>query len=249
MMITELRHERIVQKLNESSVISIHELIELLQVSEATVRRDLSQLEQEGKLIRVHGGARKAYRLDEEPSFKDKQGLHHDEKLSVAQHAATLVDTNDVIYLDAGTTTFLMIPFLVEKKVLVVTNGLSHANRLMELGIDTILLGGKIKQWTGAIIGSTTIEQLKQYRIQKAFLGMNGVDVQHGYTTPDIEEAAVKKTAVQQSNQAFILADKTKIGKVTFCCVAPIENATLITNTLSEELRNSFATQTQIKEC
>ncbi|MER2063973.1 MAG: DeoR family transcriptional regulator, partial [Alkalibacterium sp.] len=144
-------------------------------------------------------------------------------------------DDFDVIYLDAGTTTYAMIPYLEGKRITVVTNGVPHAALLTDLNIETILLGGKIKQRTKAIIGSVAERQLNEVNFTKAFMGMNGVDITQGFTTPDTEESAVKRKAILQSSQSYVLADVSKLDEVSFSKVADLDECTLITNALSSE--------------
>lgn len=248
-MLTEKRQQIILQKLEAQRTVSLQELLQEMKVSESTIRRDLSQLEEAGKLVRIHGGARRTYSLDTEATFSDKISQNQSEKEKIAQIAAEYIQPREVIYLDAGTTTLCMLPHLVDKQLTVVTNGIQQAERLNALGIETILIGGKVKSRTSAVIGLTAYNQLKQYRFDRVFMGMNGVDAEYGYTTPDIEEATIKQLAMAQGNHVYVLTDTSKIGKVSFCHVANIEDATLITNVLDERLRQQLEKMTTVKEC
>ena len=248
-MLTENRHQMILDRLENQRTVSLQQLLNELNVSESTIRRDLSQLEEAGKLVRVHGGARRVYTLDSEPSFLEKASHHATEKEQIAAYAASLVNNRDIIYLDAGTTTLGMIPHLQNKQVVVITNGLQHAEKLSDLGLETILLGGKVKSRTRAMIGVEAIRQLGQYRFQKVFMGMNGVDVEYGFTTPDTEEAEVKRLAMAQGNQVYVLVDYDKIGKVSFCRVANIDDAIIVTNQLEPSVSAQLNQVTTVKEC
>lgn len=234
-MLTEERCAHILDKLARLHTVSVQELVEELDHSESTIRRDLSQLESEGKLIRVHGGAKRNVEVTAEDTMDEKTVKNVQEKQSIAKRAAQHVQEDDVIYLDAGTTTYEMIPFLKGKKLTVVTNGVPHASLLTDLNIETILIGGKIKQNTKAIVGSPAEKQVKQYRFSKAFMGMNAVDKEYGYTTPDIEEGEMKQAAIGQANQAYVLADPSKVGTASFVKVADIEDCALITTHLPDE--------------
>ncbi|WP_373737639.1 DeoR/GlpR family DNA-binding transcription regulator, partial [Jeotgalibaca porci] len=163
-MFTEVRYQVIKELLQEQSIVKMQEIVQLTGSSESTIRRDLSALEEEGVLIRVHGGAKRGYKLQAEPAMDIKSGLNMDDKHLIAKRAAAFVENEDVLFFDAGSTTFEMIPFLQGKKVTVVTNGVPHASLLADLKISTILLGGKIKLETKAIIGSTCLRQLDDYR-------------------------------------------------------------------------------------
>ena len=130
-----------------------------------------------------------------------------------------------------------------------VTNGLSQADLLCDYGESVILLGGQVKPKTRAIIGAQAQVQLARYRFDHVFMGMNGVDAEWGYTTPDQEEAALKQQAMQQANQVYVLADASKMGRVSFCHVANLEEAILITHALTEGQRAPLVQVTTVKEC
>jgi DeoR family fructose operon transcriptional repressor len=236
-VLTEERHQYILEKLARVNTVTVQDLVEELDHSESTIRRDLSQLEEDGKLIRVHGGAKRNLRVTAEDSMDEKTVKNVHEKQLIAQLAANEVKEDEVIYLDAGTTTFEMIPYLQGKEVTVVTNGVPHASLLTDLQIDTVLIGGKIKQKTKAIVGSQAERQVKGYRFSKAFMGMNAVDKEYGYTTPDLEEAAMKQAVIQQANQPYVLVDPTKMGATSFVKVADIEDCALITTHLPTEAK------------
>lgn len=236
----------ILDELKHSSIVQLQELVDRLHVSESTIRRDLSILEEQGKLVRVHGGAKRVFGLTDEPTMGEKATQCHFEKQRIAKAAAQLVKDNEVIYLDAGTTTLEMIPFLPEVKV--VTNGLAQADALSRRGFETILIGGWIKKGTQAIIGSQALKQLAEYRFDRAFMGMNGVDEKYGLTTPDVEEASIKKLAIQQSARSYVLVDKSKFDCVSFCHVADIEDVTLLTEAREDDTLQALAKRTSIKE-
>ena len=247
-MLTEPRHQYIINQLQLNTMVTVQALVNHLDVSESTIRRDLSLLEDEGQLIRVHGGAKRHYVLDKEPSFQEKATIHQDEKLAIARYGASLVNKGETIFIDAGTTTLAMIEFIQAEPALVVTNGIEQAALLIDKGFETLILGGKLKAGTKAIVGTTAFQQLKQYRFQKAFIGMNGIDVEYGLTTPDPEESAIKALMIQQANLAFVLADESKFGKVSFSKVANIDDAHIITNQLAPIFHEHYQTYTTIKE-
>lgn len=233
-MLTEERQQMIMSLLKQQGTVKLQELVEHLQASESTIRRDLSQLEELTLLKRVHGGAALLQRKGLEPTVLEKKNKKVAEKQRIAKIASTFIENGDCIYLDAGTTTMEMIPFLKDRNVIVLTNGLMHISKLMEAGIKTLLVGGQIKVSTNATVGSTAIEFLKNYRFDKCFLGMNGVHPELGFTTPDPDEAVLKKTALQLSLESYVLTDSTKLNEATFTRVADLSAATLITDDLDE---------------
>lgn len=110
-----------------------------------------------------------------------------------------------------------------------------HVDALTSANITTYVIGGRIKANTKAIVGSVAQENLKQYRFDKCFLGMNGIDIKFGFSTPDPEEAVLKKLAIELAEESFVLADKSKFKETFFAKVAEIENAGIITTNLDNE--------------
>ncbi|HLR60876.1 MAG TPA: DeoR/GlpR family DNA-binding transcription regulator [Lentibacillus sp.] len=246
-MLTEERHQVIVDLLKQDGIVKSQHLMDVISCSESTVRRDLDQLEDAGQLIRIHGGAKRTYQLGEELTASEKSFKNTQSKELIGKMAAELVENNDVIFIDAGTTTFAMLPYLRTKQITVVTNGIQHASLLTDQGVETYVPGGKIKPSTKAIIGSQSLNELKNYRFDKTFLGMNGIDLAFGCTTPDPEEAALKQMAYQQAAAGFLLADQSKWNKVNFAKVCELEDVTIVTDTLTDHLQH-YQDKTTIME-
>ncbi|GAA3022377.1 DeoR/GlpR family DNA-binding transcription regulator [Tetragenococcus solitarius] len=248
-MLTEKRQQLILDFLTENDVVTVNELMEPLKASESTIRRDLKNLEKQGFLARVHGGAKKVPHLSFEATMAEKEEKFHQQKVGIARFCAQMLDSDDVIYLDAGTTTIEMIQFIPQDlSIKVVTNSVKHAALLIDRQIETMILGGRIKLSTNATLGSTAIEQLGELRFSKAFLGMNGADLEAGFTTPDPEEAAVKKWAIKQSQQNYVLVDHSKLQQITFAQVAPLKAAEIITDSCPPKFVKDFQDQTMLKE-
>ncbi|MBH0230959.1 DeoR/GlpR family DNA-binding transcription regulator [Halobacillus yeomjeoni] len=245
-MLTTERHRLILDLLEEKQIVKLKDLVQHTDASESTIRRDLDQLEQEGQLRRVHGGASLKQRASEEPTLKEKITKLHNEKEAIARQAASLVQEGDSIFLDAGTTTHHLIPHLQGKDIIVVTNGLNHLDALTDHSITTYILGGYIKHRTKAVVGTNALENLKQYRFDLCFMGTNGISLNDGYTTPDPEEAALKKTALNLSRQRYVLADHSKFTEVSFSKFANLNEADIITNYKGDQLK-SFKEMTSIK--
>lgn len=246
-MFTEERFNIILQELKVKGIVSVTDLVKLLDASESTVRRDLNTLDSEGLLKKIHGGA---IAIGESTSKHDykvnvRQSLNVDEKYEIAKYAASLIEEGDVIYLDAGTTTELIIEYIDAKNITVVTNGIVHAKKLLERGFKTFILGGEVKAITEAIIGNTTVEELKKYNFSKGFFGVNGVSNQSGYTTPDVNEAMVKAQAIKMCRQSYVLADQSKLEKVSFITFGAITDSILITTKID---RNNISYDTNVIE-
>ncbi|MDT2614562.1 DeoR/GlpR family DNA-binding transcription regulator [Enterococcus dongliensis] len=247
-MLTEERHKKIIEWLERDGLVKSQDLIQWLNSSESTVRRDLHELEELGLLERIHGGAKRPQHLEQELGMDEKSSKNVQQKKIIAKYAANLLSEGDVIYLDAGTTTSEMIPFMKKQKVTVVTNSVGLAAHLVEAQIATIVLGGRIKLTTDAVVGSQALEQLKQYRFNKAFMGMNGIHSDSGYSTPDPEEAILKRTAIQQAEEAFVLVDHSKFNQTSFVRVASLSAASILTDTCPLIIRDQITEQTTLKE-
>lgn len=234
-------------KLAEDKFATLEELVGLLETSESTVRRDLDQLEAENKLRRVHGGAESLQSLRDEPSNLQKSVKNIQEKAKIVNRALAEIHPNDVIFVDAGTTTALLIEALTDVTVTVVTNSVHHASHLIDKGIKTIIIGGFVKLTTDASVGQAAVAQIEHLNFDKAFLGMNGVD--SGYlTTPDFEEAMVKRAVIDNAKESFILVDPSKFGQVSFVKVAPIEKVTLLTSESSSAIFQEIKEKTRVIE-
>jgi DeoR family fructose operon transcriptional repressor len=238
----------ILSLLKQKRVVTIHDLVEATDGSESTIRRDLVSLEKEKKLKRVHGGASLIKQTLSEPTVTEKAQKNLVEKTMIAKHAASLLENGDCIYLDAGTTTLQMTGYLHEKDIIVVTNGLSLIEKLLENGVKTYLLAGEVKARTRALIGSQAIESLQTYRFDKCFIGINGIHENFGYTTPDPEEAYVKKSAMLLSQEVYMLGDHSKFGEIAFSKVADLNDGSMITdNKIDENTLQDLRQQTSIE--
>ncbi|CDQ19284.1 transcriptional regulator, DeoR family [Halobacillus karajensis] len=229
-MLTPERQQLILKTVKNDHTSKIKRLVEVTGASESTIRRDLDQLEEKGLLRRVHGGASLRSSASEEPPMIEKITKFHNEKKAIAKSAASLVQDGDCIFIDAGSTTYEMIPLLKEKNIIVVTNGLSHLDVLNKHQIKTYVLGGHVKHQTGAVVGAGAIKNLQQYRFDQCFIGANGVTLTDGYTTPDPDEAAIKQMTLTLSTNRYILVDHSKFEEVAFLKFADLSDAEMITN-------------------
>ena len=163
-MLTEERFQKILELVETYKTVTTQKLIDELNISESTVRRDLMLLDEQGKLKKIRGGAmvNNHYNTKDDTVSKRKD-RNQEEKRKIAKYAASLIEPNDFVYLDAGTTTEQMIDYLTEPNVVFVTNAVGHAKRLSERGYTTYILGGEFKATTDAIVGEEAMESLKKY--------------------------------------------------------------------------------------
>lgn len=221
------RHEKIMQLLVKNKTISVKELCELLQASEATIRRDLTQLENENKLERTHGGAyiSDSIELNYEETFNQKELISAVEKKRIAKRAFETLAEGDSIILDSGTTTLELARLIGDSdlSLMVLTNSTIISTVLAKnTNVELFVLGGKVRLNTLATVGSMAIEMLKRYNLSKAFVGVNGIAAENGLTTPDTEEAEIKRAMLLAAKERIILTDSTKFQKIARCQIAPL---------------------------
>lgn len=227
------RRNRILELLQTSRAITVKELCTTLEASEATIRRDLTTLEEEGKLERTHGGAMLGSPGKPEPeeSFQQKESRYTLQKRAIAQKAFEFLKENDSIVVDAGTTTFELARLIGQSslKITVVTNSTILAAELSSnANLELITLGGKVRLNTQATVGSIALQTMRQFNVSKAFIAANGISPDQGLTTPDLEEAAVKNAMINAASERFVLADHTKFNRVSLCQIAPLSMIDII---------------------
>lgn len=215
------RHQQILTRARTEGRVEVTTLARELDVTPETVRRDLSALERHGLVRRVHGGAIPVERLGFEPGLADREGLLAGEKERIAKAALDELPDGGAIILDAGTTTVRLAELLPQDRELtVVTHALPVAIILATRpGITMHLVGGTVRGRTLAAVGSWALRDLAEIHADVAFLGMNGITVEHGLTTPNLAEAAVKRALIQSARRVVVLADHTKIGRADFAYV------------------------------
>ena len=224
MLYEEERKSKIVQFINENKRATVQDFCSLLNVSEATIRRDLKFLEESKKLKRTHGGAVSLETVTFEPDFLEKKGKFIKEKKAIGKKASELIKEGETILLDSGTTTKSLAEELKKfSNLVVVTNSFLILQELeFHSGIEVMMLGGTLRKETLAFVGPFAEQSLSMIQVDKAFIGMNGVSVEDGLTTPNLIEARIKKMMIQNSKQSILLTDHSKVDKITFAKVGDV---------------------------
>lgn len=236
-MIHEERQRLILNELKKQGSVNVIDLVDQLSASESTIRRDLLELDRKGLLKRVHGGAvliEKQNEIVENP-ISERQLQNLEEKEAISKYASSLIESNDVVYIDAGSSTLKLVECISQKNAIYVTNGLLQAQVLSQNDFKVICLGGEIRGVTGACVGGRALRELGRYHFTKGFFGTNGVDVEHGFTTPDSEEATVKESALMRCQSVYIVCDHSKFNKVSPVHFANIDEAVIITDKCSDQ--------------
>ena len=232
-MYAEERQQQIASQARALGRVDVAELALAFDVSVETVRRDLTALEREGVLRRVHGGAIPVDRLRQEPALVARSTVRTAEKERIAKAALAELGGATTVLLDAGSTTALLADLLpVDRDLTVVTNALPIAVALSARPSTTVLVvGGRVRPRTMACVDATALDQLAELHVDVAFLGANGVSVGRGLTTADPAEAAVKRAMVACARRAVVLADRSKVGDDQFARFAALEDVeTLVTD-------------------
>jgi DeoR family fructose operon transcriptional repressor len=210
----EERQQYIVGLARANGRVDVVELAAELSVTTETVRRDLTVLERQGVLRRVHGGAIPIERLGFEPALAARSGVMTAEKDRIAKAALAELPDEGAILLDAGSTTARLAEQLpADRALTVVTNALPLALSLATRpNITVLLLGGRVRGRTLAAVDSWATDALAETFVEVAFVATNGLSVRRGLTTPDHAEAAAKRAMITSSRRCVLLADHTKVG-------------------------------------
>ena len=215
-MITYGRRQSLLDLLRKQPGMRVPELALALDVSEGTIRNDLTALEQQGLLRRVHGGAVLSQQDQfQNSSFIKRYQQNADAKLAIAQAAANLVVDGDSILLDASTTAYYFAQALSDRRRLrVMTNGFEAARELAQNTTNTvILIGGIVNTESSSVTGLLSEHIIEEIHIQKAFLSCSGFSLDIGMTEVHLAEAQLKRKVIESSQELFALVDSTKFGK------------------------------------
>lgn len=225
-MTVQEKKEIILKLLDAQSSVSVTQLSEILKVSEVSVRKLLAAMEQEGSVKRTWGGAVSAYGSLNEFSHKEKEWKHTREKLSIAYVAYDCINDGDAVFLDCGTTTTQIARVIkngYKRKILVGTNAINIAMELSEAeDISVIVIGGNFRHRILSCVGSYAEDMMKNLFFDKGFISGNHLTLEHGFTTPDLQEARMKKLMMNSCKEHFIALDYSKFGDDSLGLIAPI---------------------------
>ncbi|MGA7155440.1 MAG: DeoR/GlpR family DNA-binding transcription regulator [Acidobacteriaceae bacterium] len=232
---TEKRGKEILYLLLHEGKTSVDQLAELFQTSSTSVRRDLARLERQGLVHRTHGGAMLAgqtyepFRFD--ATFTEREKRFQREKQMIGTRAATLIEDGETIGLTAGTTTTQVARALRGRKGLrVLTNAVNIGLELSASeGPQTTLTGGSMI-WSGAfsLTGATALEAIQGFVLDRILLGVTGIDIKHGATMIELEEAAVSRAMVRQAREVIVVADSSKVGMTSRAVICSVQKINVL---------------------
>lgn len=222
----EQRRAEIIELLQKRGSVRVSELSKMYSISEVTVRSDLEYLESQGQLTRVHGGAVGTGKLYANMDLTERYMTNATAKRALAAPAAALIDNNDTIMMNAGTTLAYVLHCIQGKKnISIVTNSIQHALEVSAYpGVNVILLGGEIDAEYHFTYGNDAVEQLKRYHANKCILSVDGIDEENGLTLYYANEAPLLREMIGSSDEVIVVADATKLGRSAFSRVGELES-------------------------
>lgn len=245
----ESRHRLILQELDQDGVVSVKHLKEVLDVTDMTIRRDLIDLEKQGLLTRVHGGAHKKVRDRlNEASHKEKTLLNIEEKKAIARKCADLIADGDTIFIGSGTTTDFIGDYLDHKNISIVTNSLSIFEKLKDQpNFDLLLIGGRYRVKTQTFVGQFANKLLREIKVSKAFIGVNGIDG-HDVTTANEEEGNGNAIILNNAIKKYIVADNSKFDSYSFYSFYRLDDVDAIVTDdyLTPAIKEKYQSYTQV---
>jgi DeoR/GlpR family transcriptional regulator of sugar metabolism len=228
MIPSDPRHIYILERIESEGSVTVNQLAKELEVSEITIRRELSILTDAGYVKRIHGGAVSLRGRSVVKPFYLRNQQNKDAKQAIGKYAAEMILDGDSIALDAGTTILEIANNLVNRRNLTILTPNFHiAAKLLNLpDIRVILPGGILKQTEGSLIGEIAVETLQKYFVDRFFIGVGAIDSRVGLTEQSLEDTQVKRVLIDNSKERILVADSSKFEQVAFAFVAKLDEIT-----------------------
>lgn len=208
------RQRKILELLTEAGSLRTIETAAELGVTDETVRKDFEQLEKRGALVRTHGGASRPERIREDLPFNERQAVRREEKRAIARLAASRIQANETIFLDASSTVLTLTEFLPDLPLTILTNALNVFTALSDRpNLDLICTGGLFDPISRSFIGLTAEKSLQRYNIHRMFFSGNGFHLGRGVSEISAHQAAFKERVAESAEDVIFLADHSKLGK------------------------------------
>jgi len=222
-VLNEERRRAILDLLNHQGRVLVTELSKQFETSQVTIRKDLEILHAHGLVHRTHGGALPSREgALEDPTLREKEKLHHQEKLHIAECAVQKVKEGQVLILDSGTTTTAIARNLRNfQNLTIITNAVNIAAELAGTAVEVILTGGTLRKNSFSLVGPIAEETLRRLSADILFLGVDGFDVHFGLSTPNLLEAKVNRVMVEVAKKTVAVCDSSKFGRRSLSLIAP----------------------------
>jgi DeoR/GlpR family transcriptional regulator of sugar metabolism len=237
-MLPITRRNTIKSIITEKKSVTVSELAKTFSVTEETIRKDLQQLEGEGFLTRTYGGAYISGGVENDVDVNLREHIHIEGKESIAQLCLQYINNGDSIFLDASTTSLHIASNLKDKRLTVTTNSI----KVMELlsknpNIKLVIIGGRVERPSMSALGRNAESNLRNYFFDTAFISCRALNMQHGITDSNEQQAEVRKIVIEHSNYTYLVADYTKFDRTAFTKICDFDkiNALVVDKTLSPE--------------
>lgn len=248
-MLKEERQSIIINLLNEKRIIKVSDITDIINVTEMTVRRDLQELDDKGLLKRIHGGAQlNDSIIKTELSHNEKQAININAKIDIAKKISELINDGDSVFLGTGTTIEIVYDYLKASYLKIVTNSIHVFNKFVnDQRYELILIGGSYRNRTGAFVGSIANDTLSKIKINKAFIGVNGI-CDNTVSNYNEDEGMIQSTVLNNSSERYIIADSTKLNKNDFYHFYNLDDTTAIItdSNISDENLERYSQYTKI---
>ena len=231
-LLADERRNRIVEFVEQTGTVTTEQLVAQLNVSLMTIWRDLTTLDQAGLVRKIRGGAMRISKgRDGEPLFVSKQVLNRERKELVAHFAATtLVEDDDIVFLEAGTTVAAMVKYLNRRNLTVIGNGLGTMNELARRlpDVNVYCCGGMLRDVAQTFVGPQAEEFFERVNARTCFLSATGLAFPEGFTDPSPLEIQVKRAMAKSAARVVMLLDSTKLGVRSLSRILPIEDVDIL---------------------
>jgi DeoR family transcriptional regulator of aga operon len=224
-LLAEQRRRKILDLIEQKGQITVRDLVEKFSISAVTARADLDDLSSQGMVVRSHGGAVRQVEASQDYPLRLKKTLHHVEKARIGRAAAELIQNNETVILDSGTTTAEIARHLKARRlqsVTVITHALNVAYELMDApDLSVIMIGGLLRPVSCSFVGPQAEAMLKEFHADRLFLAVDGFDLENGPSTPDVLEAQLNALMVRISKEVNVVADFSKLGRRSVSRIGP----------------------------
>jgi DeoR/GlpR family transcriptional regulator of sugar metabolism len=230
----DFRTIKLLEMLQVNKKLDVRTVAETLDISEATVRRLFARLEEEGKVIRIHGGVQLAPEMGYDYSYRSSILHRKKEKTIIGNHAAGIIDNGDRLFLDSGTTVLKLAQALSLKiqtgelkDIVVLTNSFTHIESIAKW-CKVILIGGEVRVERRDVCGSIAEKTLNMFHVDKAFFGVDAISIKGGLMTTDERTAQMNEVVIEHADKKYVLADSEKFSKTSFISYADLESIDMI---------------------
>jgi DeoR/GlpR family transcriptional regulator of sugar metabolism len=224
-MLPEERRQKIVSIIQNEGFANLQQLASIFNVSIYTIRRDIADLTDKGLVKKTHGGAVKVEKTMWLPSIEEGRKEAVSEKNAIARKAASYIEDGDTIFLMGSTITEMIIPYLTTKKLTIVTNSLDVGKVLSNFeNIETSIIGGKIKNYKGNVLGGQAVDYISRFYFDKSFIPCAGIDAKHGITTSTTDSADFTRAVINSTKENIVIADYRKVGRIAFSFICEIDS-------------------------